>query len=162
MTTKRSATLLAAVALLLGARARAGLLDSPPPSISGQPGTIVYRMGPVHYDPGFVDTVVSCTNLGDGPTAMALEIFDENDVLRATATSPPAPANQGVTFVTSSGPDIDGAVIVVGMPGLEHGKARVSATTASITCAAKTRIVGDDGNVKERPLELVKKVALGG
>jgi hypothetical protein len=37
----------------------------------------------------------------------------------------------------------------------------VSATTAEIACAAKTVVVGSDGNVKERPLELVKKVALG-
>jgi hypothetical protein len=71
------------------------------------------------------------------------------------------PAGESITFATSSGPDIDGAVIPPGMPTVEHGKARVSATTAKITCAAKTQVVGSDGNVKERPLELVKKVAFG-
>src|SRR6202008_115248 len=85
MTMQRSASLLAALGLLLGGRAHAGLLDSPALSIGGQPGKVVYRMGPVYYDPGHVDTVVSCTNIADGPTGMVLEIFDENDVLRATA-----------------------------------------------------------------------------
>jgi hypothetical protein len=161
MTTQRSATLLVALGLLLGGRAHAGLLDSPPLSIGGEPGKVVYRMGPVYYDPGHVDTVVSCSNFADGPTAMVLEIFDENDVLRATAYSAQIEGSQSVTFATSSGPDIDGAVIPPGMPSVEHGKARVSATTAKIACAAKTVVVGSDGSVKERPLELVKKVALG-
>jgi hypothetical protein len=161
MTMHRSATLLAALSLLLGGHAHAGLLDSPPLSLGGEPGKVVYRMGPVYYDPGHADTVVSCSNFADAPTAMVLEIFDENDVLRATAYSAQVPANGSVTFATSGGPDIDGAVIPAGMPNVEHGKARVSATTARISCAAKTQVVGSDGNVKERPLELVKKVALG-
>ena len=161
MTTQRSATLLVALGLLLGGRAHAGLLDSPPLSIGGEPGKVVYRMGPVYYDPGHVDTVVSCDNIADGPTAMVLEIFDENDVLRATAYSAQVPAGDSVTFATSSGPDIDGAVIPPGIPALDHGKARVSATTARLACAAKTQVVGSDGGVKERPLELVKKVAFG-
>ena len=161
MTMQRSATLLAALGLLLGGRAHAGLLDSPPLSIGGEPGKVVYRMGPVYYDPGHVDTVVSCSNFADGPTAMVLEIFDENDILRATAYTPQIASSQSVTFTTSRGPDIDGAVVPPGMPSVEHGKARVSATTAKITCAAKTQVVGSDGAVKERPLELVKKVALG-
>jgi hypothetical protein len=92
---------------------------------------------------------------------MVLEIFDENDVLRATAYSAQIAGSQSVTFATSSGPNIDGAAIPPGMPSVEHGKARVSATTAKIACAAKTVVVGSDGGVKERPLELVKKVALG-
>jgi hypothetical protein len=161
MTVQRSATLLAALGLLLGGRAQAGLLDSPPLSIGGEPGKVVYRMGPVYYDPGHVDTVVSCSNFADAPTAMVLEIFDENDVLRATAYSAQIAGSQSVTFATSSGPNIDGAAIPPGMPSVEHGKARVSATTAKIACAAKTVVVGSDGGVKERPLELVKKVALG-
>jgi hypothetical protein len=161
MTTHRSATLLAALGLLLGGRAHAGLLDSPPLSIGGESGKVVYRMGPVYYEPGHVDTVVSCTNFADGPTAMVLEVFDENDVLRATAYSAQVAANVSVTFATSSRPDIDGAVIPAGMPTVNHGKARVSATTARISCAAKTVVVSSDGDVKERPLELVKKVALG-
>jgi hypothetical protein len=161
MMTQRSATLLAALAFVLVGGAHAGLLDSPPLSVGGQAGKIVYRMGPVYYEPGHADTVVSCSNFADGPTAMVLEIFDENDVLRATAYSAQVPANGSVTFATSGGPDIDGAVIPAGMPNVEHGKARVSATTARISCAAKTQVVGSDGNVKERPLELVKKVALG-
>jgi hypothetical protein len=161
MTTQRSATLLAALGLLLGGPVHAGLLDSPPLGIDGQPGKVVYRMGPVYYEPGHADTVVSCTNFADGPTSMVLEIFDENDVLRATAYSPQVAANGSATFATSNGPDIDGAVIPAGIPTVEHGKARVSATTAKIACAAKTQVVGSDGNVKERPLELVKKVALG-
>jgi len=161
MTTPWSAALLAALGLLLGGRAQAGLLDSPPLSIAGEAGKVVYRMGPIYYEPGHVDTIVSCSNFADGPTAMALEIFDENDVLRATAYSAQISAGESVTFATSSGPDIAGAVVPAGMPTVEHGKARVSATTARIACAAKTQVVGSDGNVKERPLELVKKVALG-
>jgi hypothetical protein len=161
MTTQRSAALLAAVGLLLGGRAYAGLLDSPPPSIGGEPGKVVYRMGPVHYYPGWVDTLVSCTNLGDAAAGMVLEIFDEDDVLRATANSAQVPGGGTVTFTTSSGPGIDGAVVPAGLPALDHGKARVSATTAKLSCAAKSRVLGADGSVKEAPLELVKKVALG-
>jgi len=160
MTTRRSAALLAMLGLLLGGRSHAGLLGSPPPTIGGEPGKVVYRMGPVHYDPGWVDTVVSCTNLGDGPAGMALEIFDEEDVLRGTASRVAVPGGGSVTFATSSDPGVDGAVVLAGLPALDHGKARVSATTAKLSCAAKNRVLGSDGRVNEAPLELVKKVAL--
>ena len=159
--TQRSAALLAMLGLLLGGRAHAGLLDSPPPTIGGQPGKIVYRMGPVYYDPGWVDTVVSCTNVSDAPTGIVLEVFDENDVLRATASSAQVPGGASATYTPPRAPEIAGAIVLAGLAAIDHGKARVSATTARLSCTARTRMLGADGNVRERPLELLKKVALG-
>jgi hypothetical protein len=75
----------AVAAILVAAPARAGLLDSPPPSFDGTPGTIVYRLGPVHYDPGWVDTIVTCTNLDTVPASFAFEFFD--DEARAPSSS---------------------------------------------------------------------------
>ena len=142
--------------------ARAGLLDSPAPTPqSGGSLRVVYRMGPVYYDPGWVDTIVMCTNLSAAPVETVLEIFDEQDAPVGGATRAVMPANGAVAFATSTTAGADGAVIVSNLPAITHGKLRVSATTSNITCNGHGRYRGDDGSVKESPLSLVKKVAFG-
>jgi hypothetical protein len=138
--------------------AQAGLLDSPPPSFDSGAGQVVYRMGPIYYEAGHVDTLVTCTNLSDAPVSMAVEIFDEEDA-RVRLTRGTAAPRAELTFATSSAPGVAGAVVVSELPRLDHGKARVSATSKSISCSAKHRTVTAEGAVSEGQLELVKKVA---
>jgi hypothetical protein len=157
----RSRWVLPALLVLLCARpATGGLLDDAAPSLgSAGAATIVYRLGAVHYEPGgWVDTTVTCTNLAPEPAAVALEVFDERDrkvgALTTVTVAPGAP----VTFATSAeaGPNV---VVVAGLPAIDHGKARVGATTTRLACTAANHMRGDDGVKKQMPLELVKKVA---
>jgi hypothetical protein len=154
---KRMATVLT-LGLLACAPARAGLLDSPPPSFDGAPGRVIYRMGPVHHDPGTVDTLVTCSNVADVPVKVALEIFDDNDRSTGFPTQASLPVGGSVTFVTSA--DAGAGTVVLGLAPLEDGKARVSATSSRISCTARHRMRSATGDVRETPLELVKKVAL--
>ena len=161
----RTALALALWTALPSGHASAGLLDAPPPSFTGGTGRIVYRMGPVHHDPGWVETFVACTNTGNAPTDVALEIFDDEDrpaggIARATVA-----AGARATFAVSAGSEATtaaGAVLVPGAPVVEHGKARISSPTSALGCTAWLRVGGTDGTVKEAPLELVKKVAAPG
>jgi hypothetical protein len=159
------AVLVASLVAALAHPAAAGLLDTPAPAFTGGAGRVIYRMGPVHFDPGWVETFVACTNVGNAPTEIALEVFDEADapaggVARATV----APGARAA-FAVSAGSEAaraENAILVSGVPALEHGKARVSSPSAALACKAWHRIGGADGTVKEGPLELVKKVAIGG
>lgn len=146
--------------ILSSSIAMAGLLDAPPPTLDGTPATVVYRMGAVHYEPGgWVDTSITCTNLSSGSATIALEIFDENDQLAGGLTQATAAAGAKVSFATSDGADVPGAVVVAGLPAVDHGKARISASTKQLTCTAVNRMRGSDGTTKEAALELIKKVA---
>jgi hypothetical protein len=115
-------------------------------------------MGPVYYEPGHVDTLVTCTNLSDGPVSFAIEVFDEEDA-RVRLERGSAAAGKDITFTTSAAPGVPDAVVVSEMPRIDHGKARVSANSSKVSCTAKHRTVAADGSVSEGPLELVKKVA---
>jgi hypothetical protein len=146
--------------MVVAGYASAGILDSPPPTFDGgAPGKAVYRMGPVYSDPGKVDTLVQCTNIADGPTAIALEVFDEGDTRVGGIARASLPASGSVTFVTSAAIEIAGAVVIPELPTIDHGKARVSATSSKLSCTALLRMQSEDGTSKEAPLELVKKVA---
>ena len=139
--------------------ADAGLLDSPPPALDGgASGTVVYRMGAVHYEPGWVDTTVTCTNLAATPAVIAIEVFDENDRRVGALTKATVPPNAAVTFATSTTPNAN-ALAIRDLPAIDHGKARVSASTPKLNCSAVNHMRADDGSTKEAPLELVKKVA---
>jgi hypothetical protein len=146
---------------LLSGSAVAGLLDSQPPELGTDGrGIVVYRMGPIHYEPGgWVDTTVTCTNLGNTPNHLALEIFDERDQVVGQLAQANVAASAAVTFVTSADAGVAGAVIVQGLPPIDHGKARVSALTKELSCTAINRMRATDGSVKEAALELMKKVA---
>ncbi len=137
----------------------AGLLDGQAPSLGvGLSATIVFRMGAVHYEPGWVDTTVTCTNLGSAPATIGLEVFDDNDTKAGQLAKAEVAAGASVTFGTSAGA-APGAVAVVGLPPIDHGKARVSASTTQLACTGLNHMRGNDGVMKEAPLELVKKVA---
>ncbi len=140
--------------------ATAGLLDGQaPPLGDGVTSTIVYRLGAVHFEPaGWVDTTVTCTNVSSAPATVGLEIFDEGDQHAGDLAKATVAAGGAVTFATSADA-VPGAVAVAGLPPIDHGKARVSASTKQITCTAMNRMRGSDGAVKEAPVELVKKVA---
>jgi len=155
--TSRIALIAFAILGSLGAPAAlAGLLDDPPPTLAdGRTAVVVYRLGPVHFDPDQVDTIVTCSNAGDQPVEVVLELFDETDVRVGVARGQGSAGDQ-ITFSTAAEPD---AITVAGLPPLEHGKGRVSAGSASISCAAKHRVRGDDGTIKESSVELMKKVA---
>jgi hypothetical protein len=146
---------------LVAGNAAAGLLDSPPPQLgSGASGIVVYRMGPIHYEPGgWVDTTVTCNNLADSAARIAFEIFDDNDRVAGQVTNATVEAGGAVTFATSSDAEAPGAMVVNSLPPIDHGKARVSASTNQLSCTGTNRMRASDGSVKEAALELVKKVA---
>jgi hypothetical protein len=139
--------------------ATAGLLDEPAPALGAGTATVVYRMGAVHFEPGgWVDTTVTCTNLGTAPAIVALEIFDERDAKAGSLAKATVAAGAAVTFATSADA-VPNAVAVAELPPIDHGKARVSASSTQLACTAVNRMRGADGAVKEAPLELIKKVA---
>jgi len=150
---------LAAAALLAAEHAAAGLLDSPPPLFNGIPGQVIYRMGAIYYHPGEVDTVVTCTNLDDAPAIVALELFDLRDYPAGSAAHATVARGGTVTFVTSPGPSREQWRVVEGLAAIDHGKARVSATTTRLSCTGYHQRRAADGRVRDTPLELVKKVA---
>lgn len=163
MTTLRRPTLrvLAAVVLLAGPAA-AGLLDDPPPALpGGGRSRVVFRMGPVHYSPNGVDTVITCTNVATAPAAVAVELYDEDDRRSAVAVQSVVGAGASVTFATSASADRPGATVFPGLQPIEHGKARVSAGTSKLACDAQHVIASAEAGVlpKRVPLELVKRVA---
>jgi hypothetical protein len=145
---------------LLVSPASAGILDSSPPQAEGGVATkVVFRMGPVYSDPGAVDTVITCTNNADQPNPLAVEVFDENDTRAGDVARRTAQPNETISFVTSEAAGVAGGVVIPALPTLDHGKARVSAESAKLSCTAMLRVRASDGSTKENPLELVKKVA---
>jgi len=156
--TRRAA--LAVASLLVGQAAQAGILDSPPPRFGTVDGQVVFRMGPVHYQPGWTDTVVTCTNVDDVQASVVLEIFDEEDHLVGNSPEATLPAPGGsVTYVTSADARRSDWVVVEALAPIDHGKARVSATTSKLSCFAYHQIRVEDGSVREQPLELIKRVS---
>jgi hypothetical protein len=158
--TRLTAMVTAVAAVLCGGSAGAGLLDSPPPALGNAvPGTVVYRMGAVHYEPGgWVDTTVTCTNLATTPSLIALEVFNETDTRVGDLAKATVEPNASVIFATSADA-APNAVAVAGLPAIDHGKARVVASTTKLNCTAVNHMRANDGVIKEAPLELVKKVA---
>jgi hypothetical protein len=147
-----------AVAAGLAHAAAAGLLDSPPPSFDGAAGRVIYRMGPVYFEAGKADTIVTCTNVGDKPMSLALEIFDAEDRLVASATQSGVAPGVAASFGTSAVAGRFELVVADPRGPVSHGKARVSATAATLSCVASEIVRRDDGTASELPLELVKKV----
>lgn len=149
-------------ALLMGLPAFAGILDSPPPAL-GPAGAsvVVYRMGPVHYDPGHVETVIRCSNLTNATIGVAVEYFDESDVLQGSWRNEALAPGRSFIVATGPAPNAPEAEYPAGLPPMQHGKARVSATTAQIACSAE-HVLQDEKTgapAKISVLELIKKVA---
>jgi len=157
---RRARVGLALVGLVLAARAEAGLLDSPLPSFDGgAPGIVVYRMGPVHYQAGHVDTVVKCDSTGEAQVQVAVEVFDETNARIGSVGRTVLAPGASISFVTAADAASGPRVVLQNLPPLDHGKLRVSATTGKLSCTAHNRIVGDDGSASESALELIKRVA---
>lgn len=158
----RTTTIGATLATLaIAGAAGAGILTSEAPLLDGGTrGTVVYRMGPIHYEPGgWVDTTVTCSNLSPSAASVALEIFDDDDRQAGGVVKATVEAGASVTFATSSDARAAHAVVVQGLQPIDHGKGRVSASTTQLSCTALNRMRANDGSVKEAALELIKKVA---
>ena len=150
--------------MLVAGSARAGLLDDPPPTIPGvSSARVIYRMGAVICDPGYADTVIRCHNNADVPTAMAVEIYGEDDVRASITVHDPVPPGGEAVFATSAGVAGDGAVLMPQLAPLDQGKARVSAPTSHLSCVGEQviRSATPDGPMQSTPLPLVKKIAFG-
>ncbi len=148
------------LSLVVANGAAAGLLDSPPPVFAdGLPGLVVYRMGPIYFDPGHIDTVIRCTNIGESTMPVTLEVFDASDRLAGSATSASVAPGADVAFGTTADPSRPGIVVIDTLGSVSHGKARVSATGKSLACVGIQVLRKEDGTTREMSLELVKKVA---
>ena len=150
---------LVAVGLAVVQAAPAGLLDSAPPGFSGAPGMVVYRLGPVYFQPGKVNTTVTCNNIDNGPVQVAIEIFDGGDQLTGDVTRVSLDVGGVVTFVTSAVSSTIGQVVIGKLPAVDHGKARISATSPNISCTAFHRVPRADGTTDSQEVSLIKKVA---
>ncbi|MGQ0835029.1 MAG: hypothetical protein ACT4O5_08950 [Gammaproteobacteria bacterium] len=155
----RQTIVFAGLGILLSQYSSAGLIDSPPATLSGVPSQVVYRMGPVYFRSGHSDTVVTCTNHDRTRASVALELFDAEDNPAGALASAEVPSGGSVTFATSTVPRGDNLVVVQDVPPLEHGKARVSATTTKLSCAAYHRFRSEDGSIQEHALAFVKNVS---
>lgn len=159
MTTTRPTWLALALALALAA-VHARALDGPPAGVSVA-GDVVYRIAPVYYDPGRVDTVIACRNLAGQTVSAAVEVFDDDDRPRGGVVRSTIAPGADVLFVTSADTGLERTIPIPGLTALPSGKARVSATSTELSCAATHRIRSADGALKEMPVELVKKVVSG-
>lgn len=129
--------------------------DAPPDTGDGKPGKVVYRMGAIYFDPGHADFTVACTNIGPQASNVVLEVYDEDDRRVADARVKIEPRATR-TFASSASAS---EVAIERLPPIEHGRARVSAKRGDIVCTALARLHGDDGETREVPLALVKRVA---
>lgn len=160
ITVRTGSVALAVASLVLAQVAQGGLLDSPPPRFGAVDGKIVFRLGPIHFQPGRTDTIITCTNVADAAVRVQVEVFDEGDDLVGNGADTGVPAEGGsVTFVTSTGTGRANAVMITGLAPIDHGKARVVATTDQLACVAYHQIRDADGTVQEQPVELIKKIA---
>jgi hypothetical protein len=132
--------------------------DQPPDTGDGQPAKVVYRMGAIYFEPGHADFTVACTNIGPRALNVVLEVYDEDDRRTGDAKVKVAPGATE-TFASSTAVASAGEVVIANLPPIEHGKARVSAKRGDIVCTALARLHGDDGETREVPLALVKRVA---
>ena len=138
----------------------AGMRDDPPPDTGdGKESKVVYRMGALAFDPGHVDFVVTCTNLGPKASTVVLEVYDEDDRRTGNATKMRLEPQASGTFASSAVAARPGDVVVEDLPPIDHGRARVSAKRGDIACTAVSRLRGDDGETREVPFALVKRVA---
>ena len=157
--TIRPKFILAALGLIAVSHLQAGLLDSPAPTLAGVASLVAYRLGPVYFQPGLYDTVVTCTNHDAMRIRVGLELFDERDQLAGSALANDVAPEAAVTFATSVTPGRDNVIVVLNVPPLDHGKGRIVATTTKLSCAAYHRIHSADGTINEEALALVKRVS---
>ena len=139
---------------------RAGLLSSPPPRFeSTEPLRVIYRMGAIYFEPGRIDTVVTCVNEDTSTAEVAFELFDPSDAPTGVIVHKKVLPGGEVSFVTSALVGAEGRLVVPSLSTLDSGKARVSASTTKLSCRGFWRARSADGTTKDNGLQLMKKVA---
>jgi len=151
--------LLATSMMLFALQLQAGLLNSPPPALAGGASQVAYRLGPIYFSPNLYDTVVTCTNHDAVRVAVGLELFDERDAPAGSAFATDVAPEGIVTFATSNTPGKENLIVLLNVPPLEHGKGRIVATTAKLSCAAYHRIHSADGTIDEQALGFIKRIS---
>ena len=144
-----------------GPTVRAGVLDAPVPDFGqGKRGLVVYRMGPVYFEAGSVDTVIRCTNVSDAPIDLAVEVFGESGDLKGVWKHTALAPRQTMVYSTSPSRALPNAEGPANLDPIDHGKARVSATSAQVSCDAQHVVLdGNGGTARTSTLEMVKRVA---
>lgn len=152
---------LASVVVLgsVAGRAAAGVRDDPAPAMEDGPGKVVYRLGAIAYDPSHVDFSVTCTNVGARALHVVLEVYDDDDRRAGAPSAMRLAARAMGTFASSASAVAGGDVVVARVPAIDHGRARVSANRGSVVCTAVSWVRGDDGETREVPVALLKRVA---
>jgi hypothetical protein len=133
--------------------------DAPPDTGDDMPGKVVYRMGAVHFDPGYSDFTIACTNVSVKALHMVLEVYDEDDRRAGRAARLRLEPGATGTFASSAAVARAGDVIVAELPPIDHGKARISAKNGRIVCTALSRLHGAGGEIRELPFTLLKRLA---
>src|SRR5258708_7100204 len=114
----RSSKLFLLAAFASGA-SHAGLLHSPPPRLESTAALrVIYRMGAIYFEPGRIDTVVTCVNDDTSSAEVAFELFDPSDAPTGVVVHKKVPAGAEVSFVTSDLVGGDNRVIVPSLPPL--------------------------------------------
>jgi hypothetical protein len=152
---------LATVAVVsLASRAGAGILDDAAPDVdAGKHGTVVYRIGAIYHEAGHAEFTITCTSVAARPVHVVLEVYGDDERRVGTpARMKLAPRASG-TFASAPALPASGAVALLDLPTIDHGKARVSAEHGGITCTGLTFLRGDDGDTRELPFTLLKRVA---
>jgi hypothetical protein len=121
---------------------------------------VIYRMGAIYYEPGRIDTVVTCVNEDSSSAEVAFELFDPSDVPTGAILHKKLIPGGDVSFVTSELVAAEGRLVVPALPTIDAGKARVSASTTRLRCSGFWRARSADGTTKDSGLQLVKKVAV--
>ena len=138
----------------------AGVRDDPAPDTGdGKASKVVYRMGALAFDPGHADFAVTCTNLGPKAVNVVLEVYGDDDRRTGNAARMKLDPHASGTFASSDLAARAGDVVIANLPAIDHGRARVSAQRGDIACTAVSRLRGDDGETREVPFALVKRVA---
>ena len=136
-----------------------GVRDDPAPDTGDGKSEVVYRMGAIAFEPGHVDFAVTCTNLGPKAANVVLEVYDEDDRRSGDATKMRLDSQATGRIVSSAAVARDGDVVLGQLPPIDHGRARVSAKHGDLSCTAVSLLRGDDGETREVPFALVKRVA---
>jgi len=154
-------TVLAAALLAsVPSRARGGILDDDAPDVdAGKHGTVVYRMGAIYHDAGHAEFTITCTSVSARPVHVALELYGDEDRRVGAPTRAKLEPRGSVTFASAPTLPAAGEVVRVEVPAIEHWKARVSAEHGGIVCTGLTYLRGDDGDTRELPFALLKRVA---
>jgi hypothetical protein len=90
---------------------------------------------------------------------VVLEVYDEQDRRTGAATKIKVEPSATGTVASSAAGARAGDAVIANLPPIDHGKARVSAKRGDIVCTAVSRLHAENGETREVPFALVKRVA---